>query len=169
MMAQDAGCFGRMSTPKCCWAPPGGRPQAPRQMVREYVYAYTAVAPACGLMTSLSLPYVNTAMMNLFLDHVSPTLADYFIVMQVDRAGWHTAHALKIAANIRLIPQPSDSPELNPVEHSWDDVREKWFPHRVFQALSKVGDTLAEGLRSLAAHPAQVRSMTNFPHFRVIR
>ena len=87
----------------------------------------------------------------------------------VDRAGWHTAHALKIPENIRLIPQPSYSPELNPVEHIWDDVREKWFHNRVFQALSKVVDTLAEGLRSLAAHPAQVRSMTNFPHFRVIR
>jgi hypothetical protein len=169
MMAQDEGCFGRLSTPKRCWAPPGVRPQAPRQMVREYVYAYTAVAPAHGLMTSLILPYVNTAMMQLFLDHVSQTLADYFIVMQVDRAGWHTAHALKIPENIRLIPQPSYSPELNPVEHIWDDIREKWFHNRVFQALNKVVDTLAEGLRSLAAHPAQVRSMTNFPHFRVIR
>lgn len=168
MMAQDEGCFGRISTPKRCWAPPGVRPQAPRQVVREYVYAYTAVAPACGIMTSLILPYANTAMMNLFLEHVAQTLAAYFIVMQVDRAGWHTAHALKIPENIRLIPQPSYSPELNPVEHIWDEVREKWFHNRVFQALSKVVDTLAEGLRSLAAHPARVRSMTNFPHFRVI-
>ena len=92
-MAQDEGCFGRISTPKRCWAPPGVRPQAPRQVVREYVYAYTAVAPEQGAMTSLMLPYANTAMMPLFLDHVSKTFADRFIVMQVDRAGWHTATA----------------------------------------------------------------------------
>ena len=169
MRAQDEGCFGRLSTPKRCWAPPGVRPQAPRQGVREYVYADTAVAPACGIITSLILPYANTAMMHLFLNHVSQTLADYFIVMQVDRAGWHPAHALKIPENIRLIPQPAYSPDLNPVEHLWDEVREKWFHHRVFHALSKVVDTLAEGLYALAAHPARVRSMTNFPHLRVIR
>lgn len=167
-MAQDEGCFGRISTPKRCWAPPGVRPQAPRQVVREYVYADTAVAPVSGAMTSLILPYANTAMMNLFLDHVSTSFAAYFIVMQIDRAGWHTANALKIPENIRLIPQPPYSPELNPVEHIWDDVREKWFHNRVFQALGKVIDTLAAGLRDLAGHPAKVRSMTNFPHFRLL-
>jgi len=105
-MAQDEGCFGRISTPTRCWAPPGVRPQAPRQVVREYVYAYTAVAPERGRMTSLILPSANTAMMNLFLDQVSDVFADYLIVMQLDQAGWHTAHALKIPENIRLIPQP---------------------------------------------------------------
>jgi hypothetical protein len=106
--------------------------------------------------------------MNRLLEPVAQTLAAYFIVMQGDRAGWHTAQALKIPENMRLIPQPSDSPELNPVEHIWDEVREKWFHNRVFQALSQVVDTLAAGLRSLAAHPARGRSMTNCPHFRVI-
>ena len=167
-MAQDEGCFGRISTPKRCWAPPGVRPQAPRQVVREYVYAYTAVAPEQGAMTSLILPYAKTAMMQRFLDHVAKTFADRFIVMQVDRAGWHTATALRIPENLRLIPQPPYSPELNPVEHIWEEVREKWFHNRVFPALSKVVDTLAEGLRHLAMHPAQVRSMTNFPHFRLL-
>ena len=38
---------------------------------------------------------------------LSATLAASFIVMPVDQAGWHTAHALQIPENIRLIPQPS--------------------------------------------------------------
>ena len=158
-----------MSTPQRGWAPPGVRPQAPRQVVREYVYADTAVAPACGLMTSLILPYAHTARRTLFLDHVSHTGADDVSVRQVARAGWHTAHARKIPENSRLIPQPSYSPELKPVEHIGDEGRETWFQNRVFQALSTVVDTLAEGVRSLAAHPAQVRSLTHFPHFRVLR
>jgi hypothetical protein len=169
MRAQDEGGFGRISTPKRCWAAPGVRPQAPRQVVREYVDADTAVAPACGIMTSLILPSAHTAMRNRFLEHVAQTLAAYFIVMPVDRAGWHTAHALKIPENSRLIPQPSYRPALHPGEHSWDEVREKWFPNRGFQALSQGVDTLAAGLRALAAHPARVRSMTNFPHFRVLQ
>jgi hypothetical protein len=119
-------------------------------------------------MTSRILPYAKTAMMQRFLDHVSKTFADRFIVMPVDRAGWHTATALRIPENLRLIPPPPYSPEVNPVEHIWAEVREQWFHNRVFPALSKVVDTLAEGLRQLAIHPAQVRSMTNFPHLSLL-
>jgi hypothetical protein len=107
-------------------------------------------------------------MMQCFLAHVSKTLADHFIVMQVDRAGWHTTTALGIPENIRRIPHPPYSPALTPVEHIWEEVREQWFHNRVFPAVNKVVDTLAEGLRHLAIHPAQVRSMTNFPHFRLL-
>lgn len=45
--------------------------------------------------------------------------------MQVDRADWHGTKALLIPENIRLIPQPAYSPEVNPVEHLWEDLREK--------------------------------------------
>jgi transposase len=107
-------------------------------------------------------------MMHLFLDHVSTVFADSFLVMQVDRAGWHTAHARKIPENIRLIPQPPYSPQLNPVAHIWEDVREKWFHNRVFPSLRKVVDTLAAGLQHLAMLPELVCSMTYFPHFRVL-
>ena len=82
-MAQDEGRFGRISTPKRAWAPPGMRPKVPRQVIRESSYVYAAVAPEQGLMTSLILPCANTAMMNLFLAQVAEDFADYFIVMQV--------------------------------------------------------------------------------------
>ena len=87
-MAEDEGRFGRISQPRRAWAPPGVRPRSPRQIVREYTYVYAAVAPAEGKMTSLILPRADTAMMNLFLEHVATTFQEYFIVMQVDQAGW---------------------------------------------------------------------------------
>lgn len=64
------------------------RPTAPSQLVREFVQVFAAVAPATGELISLILPTANTAMTSLFLTHVSETLADFFIVMQVDQAGW---------------------------------------------------------------------------------
>ncbi len=92
--------------------PSGIRPVVPKQQVREYVYAYVAVAPKLGQMTSLILPYANTKMMNLFLKQVSQEFAEYFIIMQVDKAAWHLSKSLQITENIRLLPQPSPSPEL---------------------------------------------------------
>jgi hypothetical protein len=41
--------------------------------VRESTSAYVAAAPQLGLMTALVLPRADTAMMNLFLEHVSET------------------------------------------------------------------------------------------------
>ena len=88
-MAEDEACFGRLSIPRRAWAPPGVRPHAPQQRIREYTYVYAAVAPAEGKMTSLILPSADTEMMNFFLEHVSKTYEKYFVVMQVDQASWH--------------------------------------------------------------------------------
>src|SRR5215467_10553873 len=106
-MAQDEGRFGRISPAKRAWAPPGVRPKAPSQVIRELSYVYAAVAPEQGLMTSLILPYANTEMMNLFLAQVARDFADYFVVMQVDQASWHRAKELQIPENIRLVFQPA--------------------------------------------------------------
>jgi transposase len=166
-MAQDEGCFGRISRAKRCWAPPGIRPHVPAQVVREYTYVYAAVAPALGQMVSLILPEASTAMMNLFLEQVSQTFAKHFILMQVDGAGWHRANELIIPENIRLIPQPAYSPELNPVEHIWDELREKRFHNRIFPSLALLIDALCQGLNALADDAERLRSLTSFPHLRI--
>ncbi|NEO81119.1 MAG: transposase [Moorea sp. SIO4G3] len=80
MMATDQGRFGRLGEVRGCWCPPGIRPVVCKQQVRQYIYAYAAVAPALGKMTSLILPYANTKMMNLFLKQVSEDFGEYLIM-----------------------------------------------------------------------------------------
>jgi len=166
LMAEDEATFGRISTLRRCWAPPGERPVAPRQIERDYIHAYTAVAPSLGRMTTLLLPYANAAMMSLFLGQVSNDFADHLVVMQLDRAGWHTSGELVIPETIRLVCQPARSPDLNPVEHVWDHRRETAVPNRAFATLDDLMDDLCAGFRNLAATPDRLRSMTAFPHLR---
>lgn len=163
-MAQDEGRFGRISRPQRCWAPPGIRPHAPAQLIRELVYVFAAVAPSTGELVSLILPESNTAMMNLFLEEVSQTFSKFFIVMQVDGAGWHCSSDLVVPSNIRLLKQPPYSPELNPVEHLWDELREKHLHNRAFPSLDELTEVLCQGLNALAGDPAALRSLTGFPH-----
>ncbi len=167
VMVSDEGRFGRTGEITSCWCPPGFRPTVTRQQVRQYIYAYVAVAPAIGRMSSLILPHANTAMMNLFLKQVSIEFADYFIILQLDRAAWHRAKNLQVPENIRLLPQPPYAPEVMPVEHVWDDIREKHFDNRIFKSLDAVEDSLCEALRELMAQPERLRSMTLFPHLRI--
>ena len=166
-MAQDEARFGRISGTKRSWAPYGIRPIAPRQVVRQYTYAYTAVCPNMGKSTSLILPYGNTQMMNTFLDHVSKEFIKYNIIMLVDRVGWHRSNNLRIPKNIKLIKQPAHSPELNPVEHIWDEIREKYFHNKAFHSMDDVEKTLCDGLNNLRENPEYVSSLTNFPYLNI--
>ena len=167
-MAQDEGRFGRISRPVRCWAPAPVRPVVASQIVREYVYAYTAVCPENGKSSSLILPYANTEMMNLFLKQVSDDFIDYFIIMQVDGAAWHRSKTLSLPENIYLIQQPPYSPELNPVEHIWDDIREKEFSNRAFNSIDAVMDALCLGINRLSSSPEYLKSLTRFSHITSI-
>jgi hypothetical protein len=156
-----------MSHLRPCWAPEGIRPRVPKQLVRAFVYVYATVCAALGKMTALILPYANTDMMTLFLDEVSRDFKDYFVIMLVDRASWHLSGSLRTPENIRLLPLPPYSPELNPVEHLWEDLRGKALPNKAFKSLDQVERALCDRLVTLGNDPDRLRSMTNFPYLRI--
>jgi hypothetical protein len=166
IMTQDEGRFGRISDPKACWVPAGIRPIVPKQIVREFLYVYAAVAPALGKMSALLLPYANTYMMNIFLRLVSQDFDEFYVVMVVDRAGWHSSSGLDIPENIEFIEQPSHSPEVNPTEHLWDEIREKDFHNTAFDSMKKLEDHLCKAIVKIQDDPTRLRSLTNFPYLR---
>ncbi|HOE13144.1 MAG TPA: transposase, partial [bacterium] len=152
-MFQDEGRFGRINDPRCCWAPSGIRPNVPAQIVREYTYAFAAISPHDGVMDSLVLPEVNAELMSIFLAEVSARPPKEFILMFADQAGWPRAKDLRIPENLRLAWLPPYSPECNPVERLWDEIREKSFHNRVFERLDAVEDTLVVALATLEHDP----------------
>jgi len=70
--------------------------------------------------------------------------------MILDSAGWHRSKALRIPENIFLIHLPPYSPELNPVEHIWDYLREqKRFNNHSFKSLNDVESRLMIALKEI--------------------
>ena len=55
--------------------------------------------------------------------------------MFLDQAGWHRSKELKVPKNIRLVAIPPYSSELNPTEHVWEELREKYFDNVTFERL----------------------------------
>ena len=49
--------------------------------------------------------------------------------------------------NLKLLFLPPYSPELNPQEHIWDELREKSFHNKTFASLDLLEDHLVEALR----------------------
>jgi transposase len=111
----------------------------------------------------LILPHVNTECMQLFLNEVSARHPDERIVMVIDGAGWHRSDGLKAPANIYLLRLPPYAPELNPIEHVWDELREKFFHNWVFKRLNALEDHLTLALKTLEEDPNKVGSIVSWP------
>jgi len=138
------------------------RPEVAVQIVREYTYLFGATSPHDGVLDTLVLPEVNAEAMSLFLAEVAQRHSQDYILMVLDGAGWHRARELVTPSNMRLVFLPPYSPELNPMEHVWEEIREKWFPNLVFNSLEGVEDRLVQAVLHLESHRQIVASITGF-------
>ncbi len=163
LMFQDEARFGRMARIRRCWAPAPLRPMVRNGYERQFTYVYGAVSPLQGQLDWSLSPNMNTEQMNGFLLQVSQSHPDEFIVMVLDGASSHKAKELVVPENIRLLSLPGYSPELNPEEHIWDELREKVFPNAVLDHMDWVAERLKEGMSTLASDADRVRSITAWP------
>ena len=166
LMFEDEAGFGRINKPKYCWCFKGLRPTVPCHHIREYRYAYGAVEPLSGDSFFLVLPYSNTVCMNLFLQKLSEAYPEDWILLVCDGAAWHTANALVIPQNIKLFFLPPATPEMNPIEQIWKEIRKCGFRNEMFQTLDKVIDRLCDTICSLSHDVIKsitVRDMSVFP------
>ena len=106
------------------------------------------------------MPYTNTACMNVFLQKLSEQYPEDYIFLFVDNAAWHRSRALEVPENVRLYPLLPYTPELNPIEQIWDEIREKGFRNEVYNSLKLVVDRLCATAVALMDNPARVASIT---------
>ncbi|KAF3978311.1 MAG: hypothetical protein HFP77_02570 [Methylococcales symbiont of Iophon sp. n. MRB-2018] len=62
------------------------------------------------------------------------TAKDRHALVIIDRAGWHITKAIHCFSNITLLPLPPYSPELNPVEQLWQQIKQRFLSNTTFQA-----------------------------------
>lgn len=104
---QDEARFGLHPTYRRVWSKRGQRPLAPSRTRYAWTYLYASVEPHSGTVFWLLLPRVNTAVMNVFLQHYSQSLApEVLMVVVLDGAGWHRSRALRVPDNLVLVTLP---------------------------------------------------------------
>ena len=162
VMFQDEARFGRINNPRRCWAPKGVRPSVCKQIIREYTYLYGAVCPTDGHSDYLILPAMNAATMDLFLLEIADRYPDDFILMIYDGAPCHSQSALTIPDTMMVHTLPPYSPQLNPVENLWDQIREKFFPNTLFDSLAALEDRLVQAVQALEADTHFIRSLSSW-------
>jgi len=100
---EDEGRFGRISRETYCWVKKDTVPSVARQMIREYIYAYSAIAPQSGNCFSMIAPCCNTEAMNCFLNQLAGQYNNYRIVLLLDKAGWHLSKNIRLPDNVLLM------------------------------------------------------------------
>jgi transposase len=98
--------------------------------------------------------------MALHLQEVSLAVAPgHHAVLMLDQAGWHLSPKLKVPDNITLLPLPSKSPELNPVETIWQYMRDNWLSNRVFTSYPDILDHCCDAWNKLIEQPWTIMSI----------
>ena len=87
--------------------------------------------------------------MSIFLKGLSDKFEDDLILLCVDRASYHTSTILKILTNICLFFIPPRTPEMNPVEMMWREIRKRGFKNKVFASIGAVIDKFNEVVNDL--------------------
>lgn len=141
----------------------GVKPLGTCQHAYANCWLYGTVAPASGDAFFFILPKLNTTNMQVFVDAFAQAYPRTFNVIVLDNSAVHTTERLRLPANVALVFLPAYSPELNPVERLWQDVRSR-MAWRTFADL----DALEAELCTQLAHytPRVVQSLTSYPYLQ---
>lgn len=97
--------------------------------------------------------------MNLFLKQLSEQYSKDILLLLCDRASWHTAKGLEVPENVYIFHIPPYTPEMNPIEQIWKQVRQMGFGNRIFKCLEAVVDQLCISINQLTKE--MVKSITH--------
>ncbi|HGK7331255.1 hypothetical protein EI998_03915 [Streptococcus suis] len=75
----------------------------------------------------------------------------------MDNAIWHKSQTLNIPENIEFTFIPPYTPEMNPIEQVWAEIRKRGFKNKIFRSLNEVIDKLQEVIQNLS--PSQLKSI----------
>jgi transposase len=124
-----------------------------------------AVCPQTGQCAGLLAPHMNTEIVNLFLEQFARELSPgVHAVLIWDQAGFHTAKALQVPANISLIVLPPYSPELNPVENLWHYLRSHHWANRNYEDYDDLLHAANDAWQKTCLQPELIQSVCATPY-----
>ncbi len=124
-----------------------------------------AVSPQTGQAEAILAPLVNTSIINQFLEQFSRSLEpDVQAVLIWDGAGFHRSGQLVCPANVTLLRLPPYSPELNPIENLWHDLRSHCWSNRIYASYDALFDAAEDSWRTRCLSPQHIRSVCAAPY-----
>jgi len=152
--------YGLISHQRRCWGLPRVRPHAPYRTRYEWGYVASALEiEGKDEAVCVFLPSVSKEASACFLQQIAATHTDCLHVVIQDQAGFHLrAEDELLPANVRLLPLPPYSPELNPAERVGDLIKDAT-GNRAFDSMQTLEAAIEAELKPLWTTPQRVRSL----------
>ena len=109
-----------------------GESPNPAKRSEQPVLSLGAAEPLSGEGFFLTMPNCDTKCTNIFLEKHSEQYPDDIILLVCDGAAWHKSKALRCPENIQLLSIPPYTPEMNPIEQIWKQIRSMGFRNEIF-------------------------------------
>ena len=102
----------------------------------------------------------NAGMMQMHLEQISKAVEDgQHAIVMMDRVSWHTTEALNIPVNLTLFPLPPYSPELNPVEQIWQQLRTHSLSNRTFKDYDDIVQACSEAWKAFIDEEGRIKNL----------
>ena len=138
---------------------PGVKPIQESKPGYEYFYLYGAVEPETGQRFFTEHERLNSNCFQVFLNRFAGAFRQSHNVLVLDNGQFHKAKKLSIPKNVELMFLPPYSPELNPVERFWQDLKDQ-LAFDFYEHLSSLRQEARMALRSYTNEA--VRSLTGY-------
>ena len=118
--------YGLMKVIRRCWTLKGHRPNVSHNDRYEWGYIYGAVDIVTGKAEFIYSPTVSLEWSKEFLKQLVSTDPEAIHIILWDNAGFHPEILEgELSESVRFVPFPAYSPELNPIEPLWNQVKQE--------------------------------------------
>tara|TARA_B100001964_G_C14140131_1_gene557032 strand:- start:88 stop:411 length:324 start_codon:yes stop_codon:yes gene_type:complete len=98
--------------------------------------------------------------MQLHLNEISKQITKgYHAVIVMDKAGWHLANDLKIPKNITIIKLPPYSPELNPMEQVFQQLRKLKLSNTCYKNYEEIDQSCVDAWNKFVLKKRNIKNL----------
>lgn len=142
------------------WTACGVRPSGEQIIGYEYGYLSVALNPRTGELFALLLPDMRVESFQVFLDEFIRFIGEKtFVRLITDGAAAHRSTRLKESEKLSIEHLPPYSPELNPVERLFKELRQELKNH-VFESLEAVEEAVIKAVEPFMRDGSRVKRLT---------
>ncbi len=142
------------------WTAKAVRPSGEQIIGYEYGYLSAALNPRSGELFALILPDMTVESFQVFVDEFASFVGEQTAVRLItDGAAAHRSTRLKVREELLIKHLPAYSPELNPVERLFKELR-KELKNRVFESLEAIEEAVIKAIEPFLKDGSRVKKLT---------
>jgi transposase len=154
--------YGLISNYRRSWSPVGTRTIIDNQQSFSNRYLFSAVAPITGnSFHLLGFEENSSSMVKIFFDELEKKFKNKHIIVIFDNAPSHRPKIIHQRKNVTCIFLPPYSPELNPAERFFEEIR-KSTANQIFKSIDEQEEIISQKVKEFSADSKKMEKLLGY-------